>query len=381
MARTRANIDTTRLEAVDRNNPFILRTANQRMEFAKTQPPLRKLMGDFIYENCVTMLYSETGVGKTLLAFQLANAISKGEGILNLENECEPQIVLYADIENGEKVFESRYSVKQNVNGKDVYKDHFKWDDNLKILDLAEADQYQIEGNAVEWWLHKIETLAKQNEAKVIFIDNILSIGTMGGGIETTREIAPLIQGLIKLKKSGGYTIVAIHHTPKRNRKDPLTRNDLAGSSNLSNLVDCCIGIGKSTYKGDESSRYIKQVKPPRQGKIVYGDSNVITCRIEHIRPNFVGFKRIELNEENAEYKYESNHIKAYSVGSKNVTQDDVKENEKRIRELREANPDASQEEIGKYVGLSRQRVNHYEKKIKEKDRHKQEQMFNNYGQ
>ena len=118
---------------------------------------------------------------------------------------------------------------------------------------------------------------------------------------------------LIKLKKSGGYTIVAIHHTPKRNRKDPLTRNDLAGSSNLSNLVDCCIGIGKSTYKGDESSRYIKQVKPPRQGKIVYGDSNVITCRIEHIRPNFVGFKRIELNEENAEYKYESNHIKSYS--------------------------------------------------------------------
>ena len=35
MARTRANIDTTRLEAVDRNNPFILRTANQRMELQR----------------------------------------------------------------------------------------------------------------------------------------------------------------------------------------------------------------------------------------------------------------------------------------------------------------------------------------------------------
>ena len=54
---------------------------------------------------------------------------------------------------------------------------------------------------------------------------------------------------------------------------------------------------------------------------------------------------------------------------------------EKRIRELREANPDATQTEIGEYVGLSRQAVNKYEKKIKEKDRHKQEQMFNNYGQ
>ena len=127
-------------------------------------------------------------------------------------------------------------------------------------------------------------------------------------------------------------------------------------------------GIGKSTYKGDESSRYIKQVKPPRQGKIVYGDSNVITCKIEHIRPNFVGFRRIELEEDDAEYKYESNHIKSYSIGSKFVTQDDVKQREKRIRELREANPEITQQEIADYVGVRRETVNKYEKKIRNKD-------------
>ena len=37
------------------------------------------------------------------------------------------------------------------------------------------------------------------------------------------------------------------------------------------------------------------------------------------------------------------------------------KEREK-VRELREANPDATQTEIGEYVGLSRQAVNKYEK-------------------
>ena len=35
----------------------------------------------------------------------------------------------------------------------------------------------------------------------------------MGGGIETTKEVAPLIQGLMSLKKSRGYTIILLHHT------------------------------------------------------------------------------------------------------------------------------------------------------------------------
>ena len=39
----------------------------------------------------------------------------------------------------------------------------------------------------------------------------------------------------------------------------------------------------------------------------------------------------------------------------------------KRIRELREANPDATQTEIGEYVGLSRQAVNKYEKRLKKR--------------
>ena len=119
-------------------------------------------------------------------------------------------------------------------------------------------------------------------------------------------------------------------------------------------------------------------MKPPRQGKIVYGDSNVITCKIEHIRPNFVGFKRIELNEENAEYKYESNHIKAYSVGSKNVTQDDVKENEKRlencVKRIR-CIPRGNRKVRWIITTTSKS----YEKKIKEKDRHKQEQCLISY--
>ena len=201
----------------------------------------------------------------------------------------------------------------------------------------------------------------------------------MGGGIETTKEIAPLLQGLIKLKKSDGLTIIAIHHTPKRNRKEPLTRNDLAGSSNLSNLVDCCVGINKSHYDGDESSRYIKQVKPPRQGKNVYGDNNVITCKIDFIEPNFVGFRRIELEEDDKEWKYESTHIKPFNLGTQFVTNDDVKQREKRIRELREANPEITQQEIADYVGVRRETVNKYEKKIRNKDAI-QTSILDNYG-
>ena len=386
MAKARVNED--RLQQIEQprvdtnNSPFVIRTANETIEYAMSLPPLQKLMGEFIYENCLTMLYSETGYGKTCFAVQMANAISRGESMLGLENDCEPQRVLYVDIENGESIFKSRYSENRTVHDTDgkkkvVYFNPFTFHSNFTFAFLTDADKYKVDvKNPVQFWLDFIDYHAEQYKAKVIFIDNLLAIGTMGGGIETTKEVAPLIQGLMSLKKSRGYTIILLHHTPKRNRKDPLTRNDLAGSSNLSNLVDSCIGINKSYYDKKESSRYLKQVKAPRQGRIVYGEGNVIPCKIDLIQPNFVGFQRIELGEDEGEWKYESTHIKPYVVGTKGISYDEVKEREHKTAEILKANPKITTKALGDELGVTRQTANTYRKKY-----NKQLEAFNNYGQ
>ena len=66
------------------------------------------------------MLFAETTMGKSLFGFQLADAISRGKSIGYLKNESEAQNVLYLDLENGEKVFQRRYSEVDKIDGKET---------------------------------------------------------------------------------------------------------------------------------------------------------------------------------------------------------------------------------------------------------------------
>jgi RecA-family ATPase len=67
------------------NSPFILRSGNERTNFAKKLVMPKMIMGELLYEQTVTMLFAETGVGKSMLAFQLANAITKGRICFGVE--------------------------------------------------------------------------------------------------------------------------------------------------------------------------------------------------------------------------------------------------------------------------------------------------------
>lgn len=398
MARKKAKLDSKSLERLRRadssqgedqrqklkplfkfdstNDPFILRNGNERMQAAKLIEIPNRLMGDFLFEQTVVMLFAETGVGKTLLAFQLANAISRGKSILGLENQSGPQTVLYVDMENGEKVFQSRYSESRKLNGKEEWYNEFDWDERCNFLDLTDPEKYEVpKKDAIRWWFELIKYKAEECGAKVIFIDNLFSI-INEGGVESTKEAAPILKELLGLKKSKGWTVIVVHHTPKVESKKPITRNDLAGSSNLSNLVDGVIGIGKSVYEKDPHSRYIIQVKPTRLSPIKYGSNNVITCRTAQIEPNFIGFERIELEQDEGEYQFEKTHLgfNKKTTGIQ-VTEEEAIERRRKIKELIEANPKTPKTEIAAYVGTSRDTLYKDLKKIE------QEQLFNNKGE
>lgn len=359
------------------NDPFILRNGNERMEAAKKIEIPNKLMGELLYEQTVVMLFAETGVGKTLLAFQLANAISRGESLLGLENEADPQTVLYVDMENGEKVFQSRYSEEKIVNGKKYWFNEFVWDKRSNFLDLTDPADYKVpDKNAVEWWFNLIKYKAEECGAKVIFIDNLFSI-INEGGVESTKEVAPILRELLGLKKSKGWTVIVIHHTPKK-LNHALTRNDLSGSSNLSNLVDGVIGINFSCYDNDEHSRYIKQIKPTRFSPVKYGDGNLITCRTTLLHPNFIGFEKIELEEEDEEWKYESTHLGKKQLPKTAIFSEEDIENRRQLYEdFVKANPKAGKQEIADYLGVSRQTVY---RDINALDKKDNGQLFNNEG-
>jgi len=384
MARRKVEINLNGLEKKKKpkftydpdNDPFILRNAKERMDAAKDMEIPNMLMGELIYERTIIMLFSETGLGKSLLAYQFGDAVSRGKSILGLENNTKPQNVLLVDFENGEMVYKKRYNEVTKQNGKESYFNEYPFAfNNFHMCDLEDPDKYQVpKTNTIEWWFEYIKYKAEVSNSKIVIIDNLFALISQGG-IESTKEVAPLIKELHKLKRSKGWTVILIHHTPKRGN-DPLTRNDLAGSSNLSNLVDGVIGIGKSVYDGDEHSRYIKQIKPTRFSASVYGETNVITCKTARIFPNFTGFELISLGEDEMSYKNESTHLKARENNlGKRYTQEERLDNIKKMLDLEKANPNITKKQIADYLGIERRTVYNYKDFIAENP-----QLFDNYG-
>jgi len=57
---------------------FTVKTANDWIEEAKLNPIPNMLFSEFWFENEVCILFADTNLGKSILAVQIANSISKG---------------------------------------------------------------------------------------------------------------------------------------------------------------------------------------------------------------------------------------------------------------------------------------------------------------
>src|SRR6476620_2270203 len=68
-------------EAKENKGLFTVKTANRWIEQAKTRPIPKMLFGEFWFEGELCILFADTNLGKSILAVQIGNSISKGEQI------------------------------------------------------------------------------------------------------------------------------------------------------------------------------------------------------------------------------------------------------------------------------------------------------------
>jgi hypothetical protein len=104
---------------------FKVRTGNQWLSLAKEKPIPQMLCDQLWHQNEVAILFAPSGVGKSILAMQIADSVSRGRHIL-YDDAGEPKLycqtaaqkVLYIDCELSEKQFENRYSNNYTVHEK-----------------------------------------------------------------------------------------------------------------------------------------------------------------------------------------------------------------------------------------------------------------------
>ncbi len=310
-------------EANESKGLFTVKTGNRWIDQAKTRPIPKMLFGEFWFEGELCILFADTNLGKSILAVQIGNSISRGEQIRGFKLEAPKQPILYFDFELSDKQFENRYSIE--------YAEHYDFDDNFKRAEInPEAEQPKSFSNFEEYLNHSLEQSIVETGAKVLIIDNLTYLKNE---TEKAKDALPLMKHLKALKNRYNLSILALAHTPKRDNSRPLNVNDVQGSKMLSILADSIFAIGESHT--DNSLRYLKQIKVRAKEKR-YDADNVYLCQINKAF-NFLQFEFID-------FSTEFEHLKQLSNGDK----------EQRISEVMELKKQGiSNVEIGRRYSVS----------------------------
>jgi hypothetical protein len=250
--------------------PRIIRTrsAGQRLVDAASQPPIVMLFGVFFHSGELAILFADTGVGKSICAVGVGNAIAAGQSYLGMLNQAQAQVVLYYDYELSDKQFQKRYS--------DDSGNLYEFNSNLQFADTSnEIYDPSCKIPFEKILFNNIGRDIEETNAKVIVLDNLTFLTTQA--LQKQDVAMEIMKQLKSLKDKYGISILVIAHTPKIDNWTAINLSHLSGSKQLSNFADSVFSIGKSCV--NPNYRYFKQVKV-RNSEMIYGADNVIIVEL-----------------------------------------------------------------------------------------------------
>lgn len=309
--------------------PLLLcKTANQWLRHAKQMAVPKTLFCELWHEGELAILFADTNVGKSILAVQIGDGITRGRYINNsFSISACAQPVLYCDYEMSCKQFEKRYSRD--------YEDHYVFSSDLFRVELN--PDYLGDEDFILQFITEVEEMVHTTATKILIIDNISYL--VAQSTETARDAVPLMKSLKELKSRLGLSILLLAHTPKIAPSSPIGLNHLSGSRSLANFADSIFAIGKSAL--NENTRYIKQLKT-RATEIHYHSDNVMVCELNK-NGTFLGFDFIELSSERE-------HLRELSDS-------ELLDLDTNILSLHQANPAMTHREIARKLGTNHTRV------------------------
>lgn len=328
------------LEEEDENTGLLeLKSANDWIEMAAKQPKPQRLFDEFWFEGELCILFADANLGKSILAVQIGDSISKGEAITGFRLDAAKQMMLYFDFEMSAKQFHNRYSAD--------YENPYQFDNNFIRIELNPKAVIPDHKSFEDFLNEALEKSIIETHARVLIIDNLTYLKNE---TEKAGNAQPLMKHLKALKSKYGLSILALAHTPKRDATKIITPNDLQGSKQLMNFTDSSFTIGES--QRDKNIRYLKQIKV-RQNEFIYHTENVAICQLVK-SDNFLQFELIDTSSERA-------HLREVEGKQKD-------DRATEILELRKQGK--SNTEIAQMLGYSEGNVRRIIKKFKDSENH-----------
>jgi RecA-family ATPase len=305
------------------------------MKEAKAKPPITPLFDAFWGKGELTFLFGSTGIGKSILAFQIADAISKGAKVQGFDGVQTPMKVGYFDFELSDIQLLKRYSDERgNVHQfSDIFW-RFEMNPNLSIPKGM---------NSEDFILSEIEKKIIKHRFEVVIIDNLTALLS---NITETKDARDFMRKLLLIKSRRKISMLVIGHTPKRDISRPLTRNDMQGSMQLLNLCDSAFAIGESVKECNV--RYVKQIKA-RSAEFKYDSENVAIFKVVK-NGCYLCFEHIGFDSERE-------HLRER-------TDAEMNELEMNIHALHQSEPNLSYAEIARRLNTNKSKVSRALKKL-----------------
>ena len=288
------------MDGIFKNELFDIKPADAWIESTFPQPLPRMVFDRFWSEGELCVLFGDRGKGKSILAFQLAEAIARGCSIEPFQMHLPAQKVLYLDLSPPNKHFEMRYAAEAVVDAAadapsaGALKDHYHFS-----TDLLHARPRSLEHFATgrfksfrEYFYEMLHSSVRQTGARVVIIDDLACY--LNGGPGRARELAELFRALHELKQRYQLSILVLAHT-RRVSSARLTLNDLEYSRLIGHFADSICAIGGSC--ADPTMRYLKHVKQ-RSAEPGFDEMNVPVFRVGKQGGNFLSFSFISFGIE-----------------------------------------------------------------------------------
>ena len=272
--------------AVPIENPRIIDVASVKRKSWKDVPhfdsgiqTLDKMTGG-LFMGQLIVLTGERGQGKSTLASQI--------GISAIDNNYP--VMFYSGELNDWQFqgwFERQIAGRQNINkrteknGSAVYSVDVNCEHDIvdwyagraKLYDNAIVQSGNTENETL---LETLECAIKQYGCRVLFVDNLMTAMDDDAKSDIYRQQSNFVKALSQMAKRFEVLIVLIAH-PRKSDVTTFGNDDVAGSSNITNLADVVLRYGRSPDKTADPSTRCLQVLKNRMYGWCHGDKEGIT--------------------------------------------------------------------------------------------------------
>lgn len=209
----------------------------QRERVCPSDPATKRkrlpLVGDLVSRGDLGLLVSKPGVGKSILAFQIADDIAEGRGsklFHTPQGHQPPQIVYYMDAEMNSDDIGERYPNGLSAN-------------LIRVpINRPRRNVYYLLKDITE-----ILSLENITSDKSLVIDNIAA-AAFGIDVKTLLAGLKSIQAMFE-KNGSRLTVIVVVHTTKETKNRP-ELEDVAGSADLTRLTTKVLFLNPTEHEG-----------------------------------------------------------------------------------------------------------------------------------